>query len=229
VGFSQAAITSVNPPVPSGGQVWISWTSSSPAGTWFQVYVDEQLTWWGQQLAIWLPIPIEGVLRVDIGTVLPGEEQTDFSADLPAGPNREVTLTWRGGTYEGADLGGFHVYGENWPGAGIGYSTPLATIAAYPAGIVTDGFGFGGFGYGGFGESAGSYTWTSRSLTAGTWNWAVKPFDLAGNEGAAVTTAVAINVPPLEPAAYPDRTRLHYTYDAAPTFEVTLNWQASPG
>jgi len=49
MGFSRATITSVNPPIPSGGQVWISWTSSSPAGTWFQVYVDEQLTRWGQQ------------------------------------------------------------------------------------------------------------------------------------------------------------------------------------
>jgi len=227
--FSQSTITSASPPVPQGGQVWISWTSSSPAGTWFQVYVDEQLTWWGQQTAIWLPIPIEGVLRVDIGTVLPGEQQTNFSADLPAAPNREVTLEWLGGTYEAPDLAGFRVYGETSPGRGIGYGKPLATITAYPAGIYTDGFGFGGFGYGGFGESAGSYTWTSQSLTTGTWNWAVKPFDTAGNEGTAVTTAVFIGVPPLEPAAWADRSRLHYTYAAGPTYEVTLNWLASPG
>ena len=167
MGFSQSTITAVNPPIYSGGQVWISWTSSSPAGTWFQVYLDEQLAWWGQQLAIWLPIPIEGVVRVDIGTVLAGEEQTDFSSSLPAGPDRAVTLSWLGGTYEGADLAGFHVYGEAAAGVGIGYGTPLATITAYPAGVYTDGFGFGGFGYGGFGAGSSAYSWTSGGAHGG--------------------------------------------------------------
>jgi len=229
MGFSQATITSVNPPVPSGGQYWISWTSSSPVGTWFQVYLNEQLAWAGQQTAIWLPIPTGGASRVDIGTVLAGEEQTNYSSSLPAGPNRTVELTWLGGTYEAPDLAGFHVYGEASPSAGIIYTTPLATITAYPSGIFTDGFGFGGFGYGGFGESSSSYSWTSKSLTSGTWNWAVKPFDQAGNLGSAMTTAVVIAVPPFEPAAYPDRSRLKYTYQASPIFEVTLDWNASPG
>jgi len=228
VGFSQSTITSVNPPVPSGGQYWISWRSSSPVGTWFQVYLDQQLVWAGQQTAIWLPVPTVGAVRVDIGTVNAGEEQTSFSRSLPAGPSREVTLSWLGGTYEGADLAGFHVYGEVSPGAGIIYTAPLATVTAYPAGIYTDGFGFGGFGFGGFGEANSSYSWTSQSLTRGTWNWAVKPFDLAGNEGSAVTAAVTVAVPPLAPAAYSDRARLQYTY-YQPTKQATLTWNASPG
>jgi len=137
-------------------------------------------------------------------------------------------LNWLGGTYEGADIAGFHVYGEPSPGAGIDYTAILGTVPAYTAGIITDGYGYGGFGQGGFGESAGSYSWTSGVLTSGTWHWGVRPYDVAGNEGTAQTAAVAITAPPLEPAAFADRERLHYTYSHA-TFKATLNWNASPG
>ena len=110
---------------------------------------------------------------------------------------RTVTLQWFGGTYEAADLVGFHVYGEPTPGGGIDFTTMLSTIPAYTAGIITDGFGYGGYGQGGYGAAAGSYSWTSAPFSTGTWNSAVKPFDTAGNEGSAQMTAVAIYAPPL--------------------------------
>jgi hypothetical protein len=111
MGFSQVTITSVNPPVYIGFQVSLSWTCSSPAppgygcggygeggfgvgtGLWFQVYINDQLAWWGQTTNARIAMPTAGPVRVDIGTVLPGEEQTDFSADLPAAPENQAELS----------------------------------------------------------------------------------------------------------------------------------------
>jgi hypothetical protein len=260
MGFSQTAITSVAPPVYLGFQVSLSWTCSSPAtgygaggygeggygsdsvggGLWFQVYIDRQLAWWGQTTSARIAMPTAGPVRVDIGTVLPGEEQTDFSADLPATPADRAELSWLGGTFEGADIAGFRVFGSDAArGYGIGgfgtgifgdvdLGVVLADITAYPGGITTDGFGFGGFGTGSFGASAGTYTWTSEPLTRGSWSYAVIPYDAAGNLGTAAVTGVKIVCPPLPPALYPDNTRLKYSYNAS-LHEITLNWNASPG
>jgi hypothetical protein len=226
--FSQSAITVINPPVQSGTELLISWTSSAPVGTVFQVYVDQQLVWSGVGLSCAIPLPTAPVARIDVGTVGAGEAQVSFAAGLPLAPNRRVTLSWLGGTYQAADIAGFHIYGEASPGSGINYAATLATIPAYIAGIVTDGFGYGGYGLGGFGESAASYSWTTQPLSGGTWNWAIKPYDTAGNEGAASTVAVAIASPPIEPAPFSDNARLHYTY-AQPSNEITLSWNPSPG
>ena len=185
-------------------------------------------------------MPTAGPVRVDIGTVLPGEEQTDFSGSLPSAPARRAELSWLGGTFEGADIAGFRVFGSDAArgygvgGFGTGFfgdvdlGVVLADITAYPSGIYTDGFGFGGFGLGGFGESASTYTWTSEPLTSGAWSYAVIPYDSAGNLGTAAVTGVTIVCPPLPPALNPDNLRLHYTYDAGDQ-EVTLAWLASPG
>jgi hypothetical protein len=225
--FSQSTITSVNPPAFRGSQVYISWTSSAAPGTWYQVYLDDVLAWYGQTTSVSLPVPTDPPVRIDIGTVGWGEEQTSFAGSLPAAPLRQVELNWLGGTYEGTDLAGFNVYGEAAPGAGINYSDIFATITAYAAGIYTDGYGMGGFGLGGFGESSSAYSWTSDTLTSGTWHWGVKPFDTAGNEGTAETASAVIAVPPLEPAPFSDGLTLHYTY-SQPTKEITLLWNASP-
>ena len=80
-------------------------------------------------------------------------------------------------------------------------------MPAYTAGILTDGFGYGGFGLGGFGSASASYSWTSEPLGSGAWHWAVLPFDAAGNQGTAVTVEVLVQVPPLPPGPFSDRTR----------------------
>jgi hypothetical protein len=224
--FSQSSITSVNPPVQYGTQLLLSWTSSAPAGTTYQVYLNQQLVWSGVGLSCSIPLPT-AIARIDIGSVGVAESQVHFLAELPPGQARQVTLSWLGGTFLGADIAGFHIYGELSPGAGIDYTTVLATVPAYVAGIITEGFGYGGFGQGGFGQSAGAYSWTSQPLSGGTWNWGVKPFDTAGNEGPAQATAVTIAAPPLPPAPFPDMTRLNYTYSSA-TKQATLAWNASP-
>jgi hypothetical protein len=224
--FSQTNITYVNPPIQNGTQLLLSWGSSAPAGTLYQVYLNQQLVWSGVGLSCAIPLPT-AIARIDIGTVGSGESQTSFQSELPAAPALQATLSWLGGTYEGVDIAGFHIYGEQTPGGGIVYTAILGTVPAYVAGIITDGFGYGGFGQGGFGQSSASYSWTSQPLSGGTWNWGVKPFDTAGNEGPAQTTAVTIAAPPLPPAPFSNMTRLQYTYSQQ-TQQVTLNWNASP-
>lgn len=229
MGLDLTTITSYAPPVYDHGQVFLSWTSTAPAGSWYQLYLAADgawgLAWWGQKLSATVAAP-PAVESFIVGTVPAGEEQTSFASSLPPVPLRQVTLTWLGGTFEAVDLAGFNVYGETVAGAGINFGSPLATITAYAAGIVTDGFGLGGFGLGGWGESAGQYTWTSNTLTSGTWHYAVLPFDTAGNLGAAATTSQTIAVPPSAPPIDAFGRRLEYTYNPS-TFEATLTWLAS--
>jgi hypothetical protein len=236
--FSQATIQGVSPPRLRGNQVYVSWSSSSPAGTWFQVYVNQRLAWSGQRLWTWVPVPA-GPVRIDIGAVGAGEQDTDFSASLPPTFTRRVRITWQSGTCKGQDLTGFRVYGSDTPGGAVDYSVALADIKAYPLGIVTDGFGLGEFGSGGFGELPGNYAWTSGPLAAGTWTFAVVSYDAAGNEGAAQLTAVTIAGPPRTPPTFAGTsTRLQYALNGFGQADfgtggfglpaATLSWNPSP-
>ena len=225
--FDQSVITSVVPPRVSGGQLYLAWTSSAPAGSWYQVYVGGRLTWTGQRL--WTTIQAgETRVRIDIGAVSAAERFTDFSAVLDPPPDDVVRLRWTGGTFEGADLAGWKIFGETTAGGGVDYTTPLATIAAVEAGVYLDGFGLGGFGEGGFGASAGTYSWTSPAYTGGTWTFAVVPYDQAGNLGTAATVSKTLLVPPAPPARNGSGDRLTYSYNAT-SHVATLTWLASPG
>jgi hypothetical protein len=252
--FSQATITSVAPPVYMGFQVALSWTSSSPIGTWFQIYVNRSLAWWGTSTSARIAIPNVGPDRVDIGTVDAGEEQIDFSSSLPGVAHRRAKLSWLGGSFEAPDIAGFRVFGfasTDTFGAGtfgggsfggdVDWGDVLNDQAAYPGGIATDGFGFGGFGVGGFGTSAGLYSWTSESLTRGHWAFVVAPYDVSGNVGDPRVQGIDIVCPPLPPAIDSLGRRLEYVwnddyggsgYGVGPfggAFTLTLNWLASPG
>jgi hypothetical protein len=226
--WSQATITSVAPPIQYGTSLLLSWTSTSPFGTNYQVYVDRKLMWYGHGLSTAVPIPPNGVSRIDIGTVGVGESQIDFSADLTPAPQRFAELSWLGGTFESAAIAGFNIYSSVTAGGGVNYTAAVGTVTAYTAGIVTDGFGYGGFGEGGFGESAGAYGWTSGTLTDGAWTFGVVPFDTAGNLGPTTEVVIDIMAPPFEPPFFSDGTgtRLHYTYNPS-NFEATLTWLAS--
>ncbi len=236
--FSQATIQSVAPPQIRGNQAYLSWTSSSPSGTPFQVYVNQRLAWSGRRLSTWIPIPA-GPVRIDIGAVASGEQGLSFASTLPAAPSRRARLSWQSGSYKGLDLAGFRVYGPDAPGGPVDTSTVLADITAYPAGIATDGFGVGGFGSGGFGQAAGTYTWTSNPLAAGTWTFSVVPYDSAGNLGRAQTSTVVIAAPPRAPSAPSGTTqRLQYSLEGYGQTgfgsggfglpAATLQWNPSP-
>lgn len=229
--FNQSTITEVKSPVWDGSALLLEWVSTAPDGTVFQVYVDRALAWHGTARWVTLPMPSTRA-RVDVGAVGPGEETTDFSSSLPAAPALRARLSWLGGSYLDAtgndDVAGFRIFGEPAPGAGVDYAKPIDQIAAYPGGLIADGFGLGGFGQGGLGRSASSYAWTSPALGSGTWTFAVASFDAAGNLGVPSLTSVPISAPPRPPAAYPDGTRLRLSYDPA-TRKATLTWQHSPG
>jgi hypothetical protein len=225
-GFTQAPIVQVFPPIVRGGQVFLSWQSSAPAGTWYQVYIDDALAWHGQAQSTWLPIP-SGPVHIDIGAVGAGFEQVDFSGVLAPGIKRRAELVWLGGSFEGSDIAGFQVFGSPDSGLPIDYATPLADITAYPAGITTDGFGLGRFGLGGFGSAPSAYSWISGPLCSGLYQFAVVPYDTAGNLGTAATTSLTISAPPNPPGLYADGvTRLTYSMIAGP--EAVLTWNASP-
>lgn len=224
--YSEATITSVLPPTWQGSDLHIMWTSTSPQGTLYQVYIDRKLTWHGTRKFAVITMPPD-TITIDIGTVGPGEGSTDFSDDLPPMPSTKAILSWLGGSFESDDLAGFHVYSSAAPGGAVDFTKDLADISAY-TGPPTDGFGLGGFGDGGFGRSAASYTWESSTLASGLWAFAVSPYDVAGNIGTPMTVTVSINSPPIEPAPFSNSTdRLRYAFNESTEIAI-LNWNASP-
>lgn len=239
--FSTSTITQINPPQQRGNFAYVSWTSTSPTGTWFQIYINGVLFTWTTQTFAYLPIPPAGSDRIVIGTVAAGEEQTSFASSLPAAPDRRVAITWTGGTTEGLDLAGFHVYASPSPGTAVSYTTPVATVVAFPAGIpVGAEWDTDGWDTGAWDAAVGTYSWTSGALANGTWTFAIVPFDSAGNETrpGQVGTATVVS-PPGPPTLFSDGLRLHYTilgWDQTPFDtigwslpEVDLTWNASPG
>lgn len=241
--FSQAYIEYVDPPTyDGGGMTRLSWVSDAPPNTWYQVYINTDLIWYGlDETACEVPTPSLGETdRITIGTVDPGEETTNFSATFPPLALRRVSLAWLGGYWESMTLEGFFIYGSPAAGDAISYTTPLATITAYPQSIDTSGFGLGGFGEPGFGVAGGAYSWDSDTLANGTWSFAVVPFDAAGNTGSPQTTTAIVAAPPAEVPPFADGlTRLKYlllAYGQTPFGdggfgepEVQLTWNASAG
>lgn len=225
-GFDTSSITSVNPLVYSNGEVGISWVSTAPSGTFYQVYENNNLVYVGQRTYCWIPIP-EGLTYYTIGTVGAANQNVSYAASLPPIPRTRALLKWAGGTFEGADLDSFLVYGSPVNGS-VSYTTPLATITAYPQSAISDGYGDGGYGDGGFGEAASYYQWESESLKTGTWSFAVVPVDHAGNHGTAQTASIYILAPPGEPSVLTRTSRVTYTYSSV-TQRAVLTWGASPG
>ena len=159
--FSQDGIDDVRV-VNDGADLFVSWTSTVPAGAIFQVYLDRRLAWYGASLRCHLPIPSGGLGRniwVEIGTVDPDEPSTDYSLSLvaPGGRSERAFLSWYGGTYldpAGQDnLRGFGIYQSPAPGLAVDLTTRVDTVIAYPGGWINDGFGKGGFGGSGFGKA----------------------------------------------------------------------------
>jgi len=210
-----------------GGDLRVSWVSLELPGTWYQLYVNGQLTHWTQHLYTHISYPTTSEIFV-VGAVPAVMAATDFSASLPPTPQRRIELTWLGGRYLALDIAGFNVYLGDAPGGAVDYTRIVATVPAYSGHQILDGYGEGGYGEGGYGTSATTYEWISDPVAAGTWNVAVKSIDLLGNESSsALTGSVVIGGPPEPPARDTGGSRLHYTYNAS-TQQVTLNWLASP-
>lgn len=235
--FSQTSISQVAVSL-DGAELFISWSSSSPPGTIFQVYVDRNLTWYGMSSRCRVSIPPAALGRntwIEVGTVGPDETSIDYSSSLGAtiGDSDRVQLSWLGGTYLDPtgqdDVEGFQIFSSATPGAPVDLTTLVDTVPAYPGGWVSDGFGQWGFGQGGFGRSANLYQWTSGPLSSGNWQFAVIPFDKAGNlRGLGQTLSATIVAAPRPPALGANGVRLTYTYSGPTSQLATLNWLASP-
>ena len=231
--FSDATIREVLH-VQDATDLHIRWSSSAPEGSVFQVYVAGRLAWSGTSRSITIPTPT-GFASIHVGVVASGDEDRDFSASIPKpdGSGDRARLSWLGGTYLDPtgrdDVQGFRIFGSPGPDFPIDTQTPLTTLAAYPGGLIADGFGRGGFGQGGFGRSASWYSWTSERLTSGTWQFAVRSFDVAGNDALGETTvSIQIATRPRPPARDDRGRRLNYTFDPE-TRIVSLAWLPSPG
>ncbi len=207
----------------------VSWQGPLPAGCVYQLYANRVLLWTGPGRSATIPVP-QTFSGINVGVVPIALEHVSFGPYLPGplGGGDRAELNWQGGTYLDPDIQGFNVYSGLTPGGTVSYAKAVATVPAYPGGTPQDGFGLGGFGEGGFGLSASDYQWISGRLATGTWHFAVKPFDSAGNEGSAATVSVAIVSAPLPPAPNAKGERLTYTYDHT-SHTATLNWLASPG
>ncbi len=235
--FSQAPVSNVRVEA-DGPELFVSWSSAAAATTWYQLYLNKRLTWSGRSTRCHVPRPFwpgGWNIWVDVGTVDPGEATVDFSPSLPtaAGLSTRAQLSWLGGTYldptGNNDVRGFRVYGSDVPGGTVDYTTILATIAAYPGGWISDGFGLGGFGQGGYGRAATAYQWESGPLAAGSWTFAVVPYDIAGNirEPGQVAT-VTVTEAPLPPSAASDGSLLSYSYGGPSSRTARLTWLPSP-
>jgi hypothetical protein len=228
VAWSQATITDGPTLAHAGRELVVSWTSSSPDGTTFQLYLNGSLAWHGTARRVRLPWPSDDT-RVEVGTVAAGEGATDFSASLPAAPNDRVRLDWSGGSWQGDDLAGFRIYMSTAPGGAVSYAAPVATIPATVAGVSFDGWGLFAWGSGRWGQASVPYTWTSGRLAGGVWTFAVAAYDSAGNEQPSpLTISATVAAPPRPPAPDSQGVRLNYTLDPA-TRVPTLVWLTSPG
>jgi hypothetical protein len=177
--FSQATITEVRIlPVPRSAELVVTWSSTSPEGTTFQLYMERRLVWSGTDRRVTLPWPASRV-RIEVGTVGDGEAGQDFSASVPIGPGTgpRVSLAWYGGRYlvSTRQLRGFHVYG---PGSGAETVTQVDlkdnaafTITAGTGGINTlSSIAWGGAYYeANFGFPSLKGYWQSTGLAAGTY------------------------------------------------------------
>lgn len=235
--FDPTVITSTVA-VRDGVDLYLSWTSSAPSGTWYQVYLAGNLAAKTKALSATSPYPSDlgPNVRIAVGAVAQGEQFTDFSIQgggygrggygvggygncscLAPVPYGRVKLEWLGGSYLSAAIAGFYVYGSPAPGQPVSYATPLATISAYAPGKSNDGYGLGGYGQGGYGRAASSYSWTSSSLSAGVWQFAVVSFDTAGNvDPNPPVRSYTITVAPRPPAANTQGQRLTYSFSRGP-------------
>ncbi len=226
----------------------VSWVSTDPPGTWFQVYVGRQLAWFGTARSCTVRFPGGSVpVAIDVQSVDAASAHLDLAASLPpvAGGGMRIQLSWLGGTFQGLTIAGFNVYYALDP------IDPLTTdaaafVAAYPQDVALDGYGMGGYGKGGYGRAASSYAWTSDPVPPGDYNVAVVAVDAAGNTGTAATDTVSVSGPPRPPAADSAGRRLAATVNrTSPTGYgtggygaggyggggdpyVTLSWLASP-
>ncbi len=224
--------------------VLVRWHSTLE-GSFYQVYLNGRLAGTTvdtqqRQMVIQTPSSFESAVRVEVVSVEPTEVHVDFSAQLDSASYlstraRLVFLRSQSLPLDGA----FNLYGDAGTGQ-IDYETPLndAPFPIWPcpqdkAGFglscfgegdfgwdaaAAVGFGKGCFGCAQFGLDADAVEWISPALAEGTYRFAVKVVDGAGNTSPPIEIAPLTIVPPARPAA-----RLSVEAFDPQTRQLTLN------
>lgn len=216
-----------------GADPRLSWDSSDPPGTVFQVYVDGRRVWSGTARSVPLALPSRepgSRYRVNVLAVDPADARADHSGLLPPadGGGDRATLFWYGGLFLDPDLLRFDVFQSAAAGGPVDASRPVAAVAAYAKGVPRDGAGVGPAGVGGAGAAATVYAWTSRQLASGVWSFEVVPVTRSGVRGAPLAFTHAVSRPPLAPPYNPAAGRRVWGSYAPTTRLLTLSWLPSP-
>lgn len=211
----------------SGPSLVVSWHSTLPDSTIYQVYSGTVLAWSGRGTRTSIPLPTEEC-EVHVGAVAAGESRSDFSPSLPPAPGggRTVKLEWDAGTYLDNTIFEFRIYKNIEPGGAVSYASPVAIVPFSVMGRTGDGYGRQRYGRAPYGRGVTRYRWTSGRLSGGDHTFAVKGADAAGNIGDVATVDATIEAPP-EPPARVDGLRVSISYNEA-AGELTLTWAPSP-
>lgn len=210
-----------------GHDLQIRWSSSSPDGTTFQVYLDRRLAWNGKTRTARLPAISAGTpTLIEVVAVDPGEDTVNYADSFDALPGRAARVEWSGGRWQSLSLLRFDIYLSPGPGQPVSYTNPVG-VAWAPHEVAQDGYGIGGYGLGGYGYAEVRYSWTSRPLAPGVWTVGIIARDATGIPGVAAEASVTLAGPPRAPAAVPGQPRLAISVNPA-TRVPTLTWAASP-
>lgn len=231
--FTEQGITGYNALV-DGADLFIAWTVDpvlNPPGTYYQLYINNQLKWSGDRTNATIPGLHEtnSQLVVHVGKVTEKNRDINYSSRLlpVAGSGNRAQLSWIGGRWIDNDLSYFNIYMSSGPDQPVNWDFPLATVPAAIGGLYGGGFGRGPFGRGPFGRSIVAYSWVSGALATGRWQFAVGSVDAAGNlsEDPPVVTLDIVG-PPAAPAWIDGRRIWLSAYDPA-TRVATLTWNES--
>lgn len=209
--FDDAGITVTVTPLPATAEVLVTWSSSWPDGTWYQVYLDAVLIGATQRRAMVLPWPgtATGRAWVHVGAVPASEVAVVQPPAAPAalGTGARPVLTWKGGMYQkvaGRDVAGWTIFRGRAPGGAVDTAAPVGAVPAQGVVGPEGGWGVGGWGTGGWGRPRRTYQFRDQTLAGGTWNYRITPVNDQGQPGAGSDVSVAVTAPPRSPTPVAD-------------------------
>lgn len=185
-------------PASLGGGYKLSWEMDLDPEAWFKVWLDRIEVSVIKDTFAFIHPPDGNLSVFEVLPVGPGNRFADYQHLLEVVAGNKAYLTWTGSATGEPDH--YNIYTDNRTEI-MDFDTVLAEVAH--AGVVT-------------------HYWKSAALIEGTWKFAVRAVDKAGNKETNVTT-VTIVIDTLPEAV----TDLAYTFSDA-TKKITLTWTVSP-
>jgi len=196
----------------------------------YQIYVNGQYAGSTveaeqRQIIVQVPSSLETPIRVEVFAVEPEEADIDFGEEIDSSIKQSGRVKISLMRSQSLPIGStFQVYFDNgtgeidygrslnenpvkiWPNwqykAGQGMSRFGFSDFGYDSAAAV-GFGIGNFGQGQFGIDADTIEWISKQMKVGTYKFAVKVFDEAGNESVSETEEITV-IPAAKPAVHLD-------------------------